>query len=144
MEHKKLVSILMPAYNHEKYITKAIDSVLMQKTNFEWELLIHDDCSTDGTPSIARRYTELYPHQIKLISETENIGLLRSYKRLIEISEGTYLSILESDDMWIDENKLQLQADFLEGNKDYTIVATDIVKIDSNGTKELQSEWGGG
>lgn len=122
----------MPTYNHEKYIAKAIDSVLMQKTNFEWELLIHDDCSTDGTLSIARRYAEFNPHQIKLISETENIGLLRSYKRLIEISEGAYLAILESDDVWIDENKLQLQANFLERNEDYAIVAADIVKIDGD------------
>lgn len=127
----------MPTYNHEKYIAKSIDSVLMQKTNFEWELLIHDDCSTDGTLGIARRYAELYPQQIKLISETENKGLLQSYKRLIEISEGSYLAILESDDIWIYENKLQVQADFLEHNEDYAISAADIVKIDDNGIKEL-------
>lgn len=123
----------MPAYNHEKYITKAIDSVLMQKTNFEWELLIHDDCSIDETLSIARRYTELYPQQIKVISEIENQGLMKSYKRLIDISQGLYLAILESDDLWIDENKLQTQVDFLERNKDYAFVAADIVKIDGNG-----------
>ena len=56
MEQKKLVSVLMPTYNHEKYIAQAIESALMQKTDFAWELLIHDDCSTDGTLHIARRY----------------------------------------------------------------------------------------
>ena len=67
MEQKILVSVLMPTYNHEKYISQAIESVLMQKTNFAWELLIHDDCSTDGTLRIAQHYADLRPQQIKLI-----------------------------------------------------------------------------
>ena len=123
----------MPTYNHEKYISQAIESVLMQKTNFAWELLIHDDCSTDGTLRIAQHYADLRPQQIKLISETKNIGLMRSYKKLIDISSGSYLAILESDDVWLDENKLQIQADFLNVNDDYAIVATDIINIDENG-----------
>ena len=65
MEQKKLISVLMPTYNHEKYIAQAIESALMQKTDFAWELLIHDDCSTDGTLRIAQRYAQLHPQQIK-------------------------------------------------------------------------------
>ena len=123
----------MPTYNHKKYISQAIESALMQKTNFAWELLIHDDCSTDGTLRIAQHYADLHPQQIKLISETKNIGLMRSYKKLIDISSGSYFAILESDDVWLDENKLQIQANFLNANDDYAIVATDIINIDENG-----------
>ena len=121
---EKLISILMPTYNHEKYISQAIESTLMQKTNFNYELLIHDDCSTDSTLSIARNYTEKHPDKIRLFTESENQGLLKSYKKLIENSKGKYLAILESDDFWIDENKLQIQVDFLEQNPDYAITAT--------------------
>ena len=133
----------MPTYNHEKYISQAIESALMQKTNFAWELLIHDDCSTDGTLRIVQRYAELHPQQIKLISETKNLGLMRSYKKLIDISSGTYLAILENDDVWLDENKLQIQADFLYAHDDYAIVATDIIHIDENG-KTIKKHNGGG
>ena len=95
---EKLISILMPTYNHEKYISQAIESTLMQKTNFNYELLIHDDCSTDSTLSIARNYTEKHPDKIRPFTESENQGLLKSYKKLIENSKGKYLAILESDD----------------------------------------------
>lgn len=133
------VSILMPTYNHEKYIEKAIDSVLMQKTKFKWELLIHDDCSTDGTLGIVKKYTSLYPDHIKLYEESENQGLMKSYKKLIDVSRGDYIAILESDDCWTDESKLQTQVDFLNENHDYAIVCTDIIKIDEDGN-EIQNK----
>ena len=72
MKLTPLISILMPTYNHEKYIAQAIKSALMQKTDFEWELLIHDDCSTDSTLSVARSYSEKHPDKIKLLTETKN------------------------------------------------------------------------
>lgn len=127
------VSILMPTYNHEKFIAKAINSALMQKTNFKWELLIHDDCSTDSTKKIAESFAEKYPDRIILITEKENQGLLKSYKKLLSIAKGAYLAILESDDYWMDENKLQMQSDFLENNEDYGIIATDILEVDEQG-----------
>ena len=133
MNKNPIVSILMPAYNHEKYISQAIESVLAQKTNYPYELLIHDDCSTDSTLTIAQNYATKFPDKIKLFTEKENQGLMKSYKRLIEQSNGKYLAILESDDYWLDENKLQIQIDFLESNSDYGIVAGDIISIDENG-----------
>lgn len=133
MKRNIKVSILMPTYNHEKYIAKAIESALMQKTNFEWELLIHDDCSTDSTKKIAESFAEKYPDRITLITEKENQGLLKSYKKLLSIAKSAYLAILESDDYWTDENKLQMQADFLENNTDYGIIATDILEVDEQG-----------
>lgn len=133
MNKNPIVTILMPAYNHERYISQAIESVLAQKTNYPYELLIHDDGSTDSTLAIAQNYTTKHPDKIKIFTEEENQGLLKSYKRLIEQSNGKYLAILESDDYWLDENKLQIQIDFLESNSDYGIVAGDIISIDENG-----------
>ena len=133
MNKNPIVTILMPAYNHEKYISQAIESVLAQKTNYPYELLIHDDGSTDSTLAIAQNYATKFSDKIKIFTEEENQGLLKSYKRLIEQSNGKYLAILESDDYWLDENKLQIQIDFLESNSDYGIVAGDIISIDENG-----------
>ena len=133
MNKNPIVTILMPTYNHERYISQAIESVLAQKTNYPYELLIHDDCSTDSTLAIAQNYTTKHPDKIKIFTEEENQGLLKSYKRLIEQSNGKYLAILESDDYWLDKNKLQIQIDFLESNSDYGIVAGDIISIDENG-----------
>lgn len=135
MNNTITVSILMPTYNHEKYISQAIESVLAQKTNYPYELLIHDDCSTDSTLAIAQNYATKYPDKIKLFTEKENQGLMKSYKRLIEQSNGKYLAILESDDYWLDKNKLQIQIDFLESNPDYGIVASDIITIDDEGNE---------
>lgn len=133
MNNSPIVSILMPTYNHERYISQAIESVLAQKTSYHYELLIHDDKSTDSTLKIVQTYANKYPDQIFLLTEKENQGLLKSYKKLIGYSKGKYLAILESDDYWIDENKLQIQIDFLESNSDYGIVAGDIKNIDENG-----------
>ena len=121
MNNSPIVSILMPTYNHEKYISQAIESVLAQETSYRYELLIHDDKSTDTTLKIAQEYAKKYPDKIFLLTEKENQGLLKSYKKL------------ESDDYWIDKNKLQMQIDFLENNYDYGIVAGDIRNIDENG-----------
>lgn len=124
-----LVSVLMPTYNHEKYISQAIESFLKQKTNFKIELLINDDCSTDSTLSIAQSYQKKFPSLIKIFAQKENRGLLSGYKTLIQKSQGKYLSILESDDYYIDEYKLQKQVDFLENNPDYGLIGTDFIKV---------------
>ena len=130
-----IVSILMPTYNHEKYISQAIESALSQKTQYDWELLINDDCSTDNTRKIAQEYAEKYPEKIKLIYPETNQGLMKSYKRLFEIAQGKYIAILESDDIWISEEKLEKQVSFLEGNEEYGLCATATNLIDS--TNEL-------
>ena len=110
------VSVLMPSYNHEPYITQAIDSFLAQQCSFTVELLIGDDCSTDNTLKIAKEYSTRYPDKIKLIEHKENQGLLKNYKSLITIAQGEYLAVLESDDYWTDNYKLQKQVDFLDAN----------------------------
>jgi glycosyltransferase involved in cell wall biosynthesis len=118
------VSVLMPTYNHEPFIVQAIESFLTQHCDFEVELLIGNDESTDNTLSLAKQYAEKYPEKIKLIDHPKNIGLLKNYKSLIENAKGEYLAILESDDYWTDNLKLKKQVDFLDANPSFGLSFT--------------------
>ena len=117
-----IVSIQCITYNHEKYISKAIESFLMQKTTFPVEILIHDDASTDSTANIIREYEKKYPQLIKPIYQTENkYSTQRGYITKIqnERTKGKYVAKCEGDDYWIDECKLLKQTEFLERNSEY-------------------------
>ncbi len=111
-----MVSISCITFNHEQYISDAIESFLMQQTNFNYEILIHDDASTDRTVEIIKEYQKKYPNLIKPIYQTEN-----QYSKGADVSfinekraVGKYLSICEGDDYWTDPHKLQKQFDFME------------------------------
>jgi glycosyltransferase involved in cell wall biosynthesis len=110
------VSVLMPCYNHESYIAQAIDSFLAQECDFDIELLIGNDASTDNTLKIAKKYADKFPDKIKLINHETNQGLLKNYKSLLNLARGEYIAILESDDYWCDNTKLQKQIDFLDAH----------------------------
>lgn len=119
-----VVSIQCTAYNHEKYIRDALEGFVMQKTNFRFEAIVHDDASTDGTAAIIREYAEKYPDIIKPIYETENQyskhdGSLQ--KIMNEACKGKYIALCEGDDYWIEPYKLQKQFDFLESHTDYSM-----------------------
>lgn len=112
-----LVSVRCITYNHEPYIAQAIDGFLMQKTNFPFEVVIHDDASTDKTADIIREYEKKYPLIIKPIYQTENQyskGNGAVTKVVNTKLKGKYIAFCEGDDYWIDENKLQVQFDFME------------------------------
>lgn len=121
-----LVSINCITYNHEKYIAEAIESFLMQRTNFKFEILIHDDASTDRTQEIIKEYKKKYPDIIKTILREENqyskgvkrIGYLNNHKR----AKGKYIAWCEGDDYWTDPYKLQKQVDYLEANEECTMI----------------------
>ena len=123
-ENKIMVSIISLAYNHASYIRECLDGFMMQKTNFAFEVLIHDDASTDGTADIIREYEAKYPDIIKPIYQTENqyskgipIGCTYLYPR----AKGKYIALCEGDDYWTDPLKLQKQVDFLESHPDYVM-----------------------
>lgn len=123
----------MPTYNHEKYISQAIDSALAQKTGYDWELLINDDCSTDGTLKIAEEYASKYPEKIRLFKQEKNQGLLKSYKFLLSQAKGKYIAILESDDKWSNPEKLEKQISFLESHDEYGLCCSDYENINESG-----------
>ena len=122
------LSVIMPTYNHEATIAQAIESYLMQKHDFESELIISDDASTDSTLSIAKRYALTNP-DIKVISKPKNEGLIRNYKTLMEAATGEYVAILESDDYWTDAQKSEMQVSFLDKNLDYSLSFTRVAII---------------
>lgn len=133
------VSILCTAFNHEKYIRSALEGFVSQKTDFDYEVIIHDDASTDGTAEIIREYAEKYPDLIKPIYQTENqlsqwVDIYVSY--LVPAASGTYLAICEGDDYWNDSHKLQLQVDFLDQNPGYSACVHNSKKLEMMTGKE--------
>lgn len=119
---KTKVSVLVIAYNHEASIRKCLDSILIQKTNFDFDIIVHDDCSTDRTANIIKEYEQKYPDKIKPIYQTENQysqgRLVNACIEMYELCDGEYIATCESDDYWTDENKLQIQVDLLDKNPD--------------------------
>lgn len=145
-----LVSINCLTYNHIQYIRQCLDGFLMQKTDFKFEVLVHDDASTDGTADIIREYEAKYPDIIKPIYQTENQykkgrGLCIGYDLQIKRARGKYIADCEGDDFWTDPLKLQKQVDFLEANPDYGFIGTGFVYLVGDGVewKEKKGPEGG-
>ena len=127
------VSVLLIAYNHSKYISRALQSVLRQKTDYNVEIIVHDDASTDNTQDIIRKFEKSNPGKLKAIYETEN--QLSKGTDIIEdiifpLIRGRYVAELECDDEWIDENKLQKQVRFLEEHIDYIACSHNTLILD--------------
>ena len=119
-----LVSVCTQAYNHAPFIRQCIEGVLMQKTTFPFEFLIHDDASTDETADVIREYEARYPDIIKPIYQTENqwskgVRIVRTFQ--FSRAQGKYIAMCEGDDYWTDPLKLQKQVEFLETHPDYSI-----------------------
>jgi len=135
-----MVTIMTTAYNHAEYIAQTLDSILSQKTDFPFEILVHDDASTDGTAEIIRDYAERYPDIVRPILQTENqyskgvdiYGLMAPFVR------GKYTAQCEGDDYWCDDNKLQMQVDFLENHPDYVACVHDTLQINLRNLKKTQ------
>ncbi len=117
-----LVSVKMITYNHASHIRQAVEGVLNQKTDFRFELVIGEDCSTDGTRQIVRQYQQRFPDIVRIVSSDQNVGLYANSKRTHQACRGEYLAFCEGDDYWHDAGKLQRQVDHLVSHSDYVLV----------------------
>lgn len=130
-----LLSIVCLTYNHASFIRKTLESFLQQETDFPFEVIVHDDASTDTTAAIVADYAARYPSIIKPIYQTQNqfsLGVPFS-TRLFARAAGKYIAYCEGDDYWTDPSKLQQQVDFLEQHRDYVITYHDAFMFNSKG-----------
>lgn len=140
MRNTPKVSVLMLTYNQEKYIDEAIRSVMLQKTNFPFELIIGNDASTDRTGAICSAWKERYPEQIILFNREQNLGLQQNFIQTYAHCRGEYIAICEGDDFWTDKHKLQKQADFLDTHPDYSTCFHRVINYyEDKGTKSLSN-----
>ncbi|MBC3951573.1 glycosyltransferase family 2 protein [Pseudomonas folii] len=135
-----LLSIVCPAYNQEAFIAQTLDSFLAQQTTFNFEILINDDASTDGTARIIAEYTQRYPHIIRpFYAQVNQFQHGRPcVPGLFAKARGHYIAYCEADDYWTDPHKLQIQVDFLEANRDYVMTYHDAMAFDKNGLRGIQ------
>lgn len=138
------VSVLIVTYNQRPFIVQAIESALMQRTNFDYEIIIGEDCSTDGTREIVKVYADRYPNKIRALFHPHNLGpqglgfagknnFIQTYKA----SRGHYLAILEGDDYWTDPDKLQRQVDFMDGHPECAVCYHPVDIVYSDGRTQL-------
>lgn len=131
------VSIAIITYNQEKFIAKALDSILMQQVNFDYEIVIGEDCSTDNTRDIVVNYQNHYPDKIRLLLPETNLGMLQNFVQTLTACQGEYIALLEGDDYWTSPDKLQKQVNFLDKHPDYAICFHNITIVHENWKLEI-------
>lgn len=128
-----LVSVAVITYNSEATIRQCIDSILMQKTDFDFEIVVSDDSSKDGTPTILSDYSNQFPGRFVLLLNSENIGVSRNNNQVLLRCKGEFVAMCEGDDFWLDEEKLSKQVSFLRNNMEYGFVGSPCVELFPNG-----------
>jgi glycosyltransferase involved in cell wall biosynthesis len=129
------VSVAMITYNHEAFVAQAIESVLMQKTDFDFELVIGDDCSTDKTRGVITEFTNRYPDKIRLLLPERNLGMNKNFAQTLFACKGQYIALLEGDDYWTSIDKLQRQVDLLDANSNCAICFHNVLGFYDDGSK---------
>lgn len=134
------VSIICNTYNHGSYIRDALESFVMQKTDFQFEVLVHDDASTDNTAEVVREYEEKYPNLIKPIYQTVNqhsqkVNINKNFQ--LPRIKGKYVALCEGDDYWTDPLKLQKQYDFMENHPEYSLCACSVAWLNMETGKQF-------
>lgn len=115
------ISVVVTAYNHEKYVAQCLDSILIQKGTYALEVILGDDCSADRTRRIMQEYAEKHPDIFILLPPTANMGVTKNINRCLDTCSGDYIAFCEGDDYWIDRYKLQKQMEFLESHPGYSM-----------------------
>lgn len=127
-----IVSVIVTTYGHENYIKQALDSILMQKVNFKYEILVGEDCSPDNTRKILEEYKNNYGDKFIMVYRDKNIGWHKNLLDLYTMAKGKYIAYLEGDDFWVCNDKLQTQVDFLENHMEYIATAHNVKVVDKN------------
>lgn len=138
MKCNPVVSVVMITYNHENFISQAVEGVLMQECSFDFELIIANDCSTDKTNQVISNIIKNHPKSscIKYIKHEKNIGMMKNFIFALEQCKGDFIALCEGDDYWTDPLKLQKQVDFLTANPDYIIHSGNAIKLALNSSFE--------
>ena len=126
MSNCPTVSACIICYNQRKFIYKAIEGALNQKVSYPYEVVIGDDCSTDGTLEICREYKRKYPGKIRLIERAQNHGINFNWRDTIQYCQGEFVGLCEGDDYWIDPLKIQKQVEFLKGKPEFYLCSHEI------------------
>lgn len=129
---KPLVSSCVTVYNQEAFVEETLDSLLMQETDFPFEIVVDDDCSTDRSVEIVQRYKEKFPNIMNVQFLKKNIGVMKNSTKNMQRGSGKYVAFCQADDYWIDPFKLQKQVDFLEKNPEYSISFHDAILVDEH------------
>lgn len=124
-KHRPVASVCCITYNHERFLAQAIDSVLMQVTDFDVELVVGEDCSTDATRAIALAYEHRYPGRVRVLTPDANLGIMRNLMATFAACNGEFIAFLEGDDYWTDPTKLQRQVDALKANGNCALCCHD-------------------
>ncbi len=142
------VSIIVLTYNQEQFIAQAVNSALMQEVDFDYEILIGDDASTDRTAEIVLGLQAAHPGSIRVLQRDKTeaqaerkrgLGGKTNFVQAFEACHGKYIALLDGDDYWIDRNKLQKQVDFLEANPDFAICFTNVSAFHEDGSREPEN-----
>ncbi len=133
-----LVDVLLVCYNQEKYIEKTLRSILSQKTTFDYRVVVADDCSKDNTVNIIRRIEKECGKEFTYLDGSTNLGISGNYYRSFNSCDAKYVAVMEGDDYWIDEYRLQKHVDFLETHEDYSMSFNKIVVTTSDNHSHIQ------
>ena len=131
------LSVIIPCYNFEKYIEQSILSALSQKTNFEFEVIVRDDGSTDSSLTHIKKFDS----SIRILDSSENLGGKKNIKTLIENCKGEYIAYLDGDDYWTNRDKLQKQVDFLDSNPECIMTCTGYYERRENNYKPSENKY---
>ncbi|NKE77530.1 glycosyltransferase [Ochrobactrum sp. MC-1LL] len=135
---RPIVTVAIPTYNQEKFIAETIESALCQEGNFEVEIVLADDGSTDNTQHIIDHFVRRFPFKVRSIGDGVNRGISSNFKRCFDSAHGSYIAILEGDDLWTDPLKVSKQIDFLESHPDCSMVFSKIlVQNTANGSERI-------
>jgi len=135
------LSVAMITYNHERFIGQAIESILAQNVNFEYEIVIGEDRSTDGTRAVVKEFYRRHPDRIKLLLRDRNVGAMRNFIETINACEGEYVAFLEGDDYWTATDRLQKQVDYLDTHPDRAICCGRARAVYESGTEKFEGRW---